>query len=149
MICSRPSPPANGGFVGTIPFTSLVGEMIYYTCDDGLFPEGNFSSDCGSNGMWTPNPGEIVCTVEQGLYCTICIYSSAVFIDLFPTVTCSQPDNPTNGFVVQISNSTAVFGCNAGFSPQVNRTANCNASGHWSPSPEEIMCQLTGNKKNL
>ena len=59
---------------------------------------------------------------------------------LFPTVTCSQPDHPVNGFVVQISNSTAVFGCNEGFSPQENRTANCNASGQWSPSLEEIAC---------
>ena len=65
--CGVPDPPVNGSFVGSIEDTS-EGSMIFYKCNDSLFPIGNLPSTCGSNGMWNPNPMDQRCTTEQ---CTL------------------------------------------------------------------------------
>ena len=63
VTCGVPSTPADGSFVGSVANTSPVGTLIHFRCDDGLFPMGNLSSVCGSDGVWSLNPEEIVCIV--------------------------------------------------------------------------------------
>ena len=88
----------------------------------------------------------VVCRLQRNTVCIVILCALFMTKILFPTVACSQPDDPINGFVIQMSNSTVVFGCNKGFSPQVNRTANCVASGQWSSSPERISCVTVEDK---
>ena len=70
--CGVPDPPVNGSFVGSIEAT-VENSMIFYRCDDGLFPMINLSSTCDSNGMWNPNPRDQSCTTEQ---CTFYTFTS-------------------------------------------------------------------------
>ena len=56
------------------------------------------------------------------------------------TVGCSQPAPPTNGFVLQTSNLTILFGCNEGYTPFRNMTDNCIAMNLWSSVPAEHQC---------
>lgn len=55
-------------------------------------------------------------------------------------VTCSEPNNPINGYLREITSSTIQFGCNEGYSPQDTMTAVCIGSDIWSPDPAQLKC---------
>ena len=58
--CLNPLPPVNGYIRD---YTSIVkGSVVTFYCNEGLAPEGRMNATCGSNGSWTPNPAEVVCT---------------------------------------------------------------------------------------
>ena len=58
--CLNPLPPVNGYIRD---YTSNVeGSVVTFYCNEGLAPEGQLNATCDSNGNWTPNPAEVVCT---------------------------------------------------------------------------------------
>lgn len=61
--CGIPDPPVNGSLLGSINTTE--DSMIFYRCNEGLFPMGNLPSVCGGNGVWKPNPRDQCCVTEQ------------------------------------------------------------------------------------
>ena len=67
-MCGVPSPPVNGSIVGVVRNTSEVRTVIQYRCDEGLFPMGNLPSECSDEGIWRPDPAELMCTTEPRRY---------------------------------------------------------------------------------
>ena len=69
-MCALPSPPANGSIVNvtTLPAFLVKGTVIYYRCAQGLYPSEDQPSTCGTDGMWSPDPGRIVCFTEPCMY---------------------------------------------------------------------------------
>ncbi len=40
---------------------SLIGTVVTYQCDSGLFPNDTKSTTCRENGIWSNNPSELMC----------------------------------------------------------------------------------------
>ena len=58
--CHDPIPPMNGSIGG---YTSTVeGSVVAFYCNEGLIPLGQMNTTCTSNGSWTPNPAELICS---------------------------------------------------------------------------------------
>ncbi len=45
--------------------TYTVGELIYFQCLPGFFPDVYRTSACESTGKWSPNPEEVVCQSQS------------------------------------------------------------------------------------
>ena len=58
--CHDPIPPMNGSIGG---YTSTVeGSLVAFYCNEGLIPLGQMNTTCASDGSWTPNPAELICS---------------------------------------------------------------------------------------
>ena len=58
--CLDPTPPMKGSIGG---YTSTVeGSVVAFYCNEGLIPLGQMNTTCASNGSWTPNPAELICS---------------------------------------------------------------------------------------
>ena len=58
--CHDPIPPMKGSIGG---YTSTVeGSVVAFYCNEGLIPLGQMNATCASNGSWTPNPAELICS---------------------------------------------------------------------------------------
>ena len=58
--CHDPIPPMNGSIGG---YTSTVeGSVVTFYCNEGLIPAEQMNTTCASNGSWTPNPAELICS---------------------------------------------------------------------------------------
>ena len=58
--CHDPIPPMKGSIGG---YTSTVeGSVVAFYCNEGLIPLGQMNTTCASNGSWTPNPAELICS---------------------------------------------------------------------------------------
>ena len=58
--CGAPSPPINGSLQ---PHTNTTeGLVVVFQCRLEFVPEGEITAVCGSDGQWTPNPGDITCS---------------------------------------------------------------------------------------
>ena len=58
--CSGPPLPPKNGSIG-VYCSAVEGSMVAFFCNEGLIPEGRFTTVCASNGSWTPNPDDLVC----------------------------------------------------------------------------------------
>ena len=61
--CGAPVAPRNGSLESYTDTTE--GSEVFYSCEQGLVPEGRMRAVCTRNG-WSPNPAELCCTV--GMY---------------------------------------------------------------------------------
>ena len=57
--CGPPVAPQNG-YLERFNDTTEGSEM-FYSCDQGLVPEGRMRANCTRNG-WSPNPADLDCT---------------------------------------------------------------------------------------
>ena len=58
--CHDPIPPMKGSIGG---YTSTVeGSVVAFYCNEGLIPAEQMNTTCASNGSWTPNPAELICS---------------------------------------------------------------------------------------
>lgn len=54
-------PTLASGVIAVEPYTTtLVGSVIFYQCQSGFTPS-NASSMCEANGIWSPDPSQVVC----------------------------------------------------------------------------------------
>ena len=61
--------PSFASRVDMEPITSTtVTSEIVYQCQSGFLPEGNMTSVCGEDGMWTPNPATLMCKGKTDVY---------------------------------------------------------------------------------
>ena len=58
--CGPPVAPWNGSLESYTDTTE--GSEVFYSCDQGLVPEGRMRAVCTGNG-WSPNPAELSCFV--------------------------------------------------------------------------------------
>lgn len=65
--CGVPDPPVNGSFVVSLADTTQ-NSVIFYRCDEGLFPMGDLPSICNASGVWNPNPRDQFCATEQCMF---------------------------------------------------------------------------------
>ena len=61
--CDPPVSPQRGSLENYTNTTE--GSEVFYSCDQGLVPEGRMRTVCTRNG-WSPNPAELSCSV--GMY---------------------------------------------------------------------------------
>ena len=60
--CGSPAPPQHG-HLG--PYNStLEGSRVTFRCELGRFPIGEYAAVCTSEGNWSPNPAQFVCSGE-------------------------------------------------------------------------------------
>ena len=59
--CGAPLPPVNGSLLQSHTNTT-EGSVVVFQCDPGFVPEGEMISVCGSDGQWTPDPGDVTCS---------------------------------------------------------------------------------------
>ena len=57
--CGKPSAPQRG-YLERYNDTT-VGSEVFYSCDQGLVPEGRMRAVCTRNG-WSPTPADLSCT---------------------------------------------------------------------------------------
>ena len=73
--CGPPVTPLNGSLESYTNTTE--GSEVFYSCNQGLVPEGRMRAVCTRNG-WSPNPAAICCTEGMHLhdwqYCWFCLY---------------------------------------------------------------------------
>ena len=43
------------------PYSTTVGSLLYYRCQESGFISSQTSSVCGEDGRWDPNPTQVVC----------------------------------------------------------------------------------------
>ena len=58
--CHDPTPPMKvsiGGYTSTVE-----GSVVTFHCNEGLIPAEQMNTTCASNGSWTPNPAELICS---------------------------------------------------------------------------------------
>ena len=55
-------------------------------------------------------------------------------------MSCTPPSAPVNGFLGEVTQNTAEFGCNEGNFPQGTMTAVCVVTDTWSPDPAQFEC---------
>ena len=60
--CGAPVPPQYG-LLGAYNST-LEGSRITFRCESGSFPVGEYAAICMSEGNWSPNPSQFVCSGE-------------------------------------------------------------------------------------
>ena len=46
-----------GGYTSTVE-----GSVVAFYCNEGLIPAEQMNTTCASNGSWTPNPAELICS---------------------------------------------------------------------------------------
>ena len=56
--CGPPVAPRNGSLESYTNTTE--GSEVFYSCDQGLVPEGRMRAVCTRNG-WSPNPDDLRC----------------------------------------------------------------------------------------
>lgn len=56
-----------GAYSGT-----LEGARVTFQCDDGYVPTIVGIATCKTNGRWTPDPVDHVCTLQEGMYVKKC-----------------------------------------------------------------------------
>ena len=61
--CSDPNFPRNVS-IRTYQNTT-EGAVIVFGCNPGFVPAGNVTAVCASNGSWTPDPAEVMCTCKS------------------------------------------------------------------------------------
>ena len=61
--CGEPLPPPTGTLESYTNTTQ--GSVVFYSCVQGLAPEGRMRAVCTENG-WNPNPADLNCTA--GIY---------------------------------------------------------------------------------
>ena len=61
--CGSPGNPRNGSLESYSDTTE--GSEVFYSCNQGLVPEGRMRAVCTRNG-WSPNPADLCCTF--GMY---------------------------------------------------------------------------------
>ena len=65
--CGPPVAPRNGSLESYNDTTE--GSEVFYSCNQGLVPEGRMRANCTRNG-WSPNLADLVCTVGMLLVIT-------------------------------------------------------------------------------
>ena len=45
------------------------GAEIFFRCDPGFVPAENMTAVCAADGMWNPDPGDLLCMCEYLLWC--------------------------------------------------------------------------------
>ena len=69
VLCDPPLPPQNGSLVNSPTSDSPLGTVIFFQCDNGLFPMNVLNATCtdkSGNGEWETDPADVVCRVEPG-----------------------------------------------------------------------------------
>ena len=61
--CGEPQPPISGTLI-SIPNTVAASEVIFQ-CNDGLFPRGQLTAVCMSDGRWSPDPTNVECHIQS------------------------------------------------------------------------------------
>ena len=61
--CGDPTPPMNGSIDQYQNTTE--GTQISFGCNPMFIPSRRMTSTCASNGMWTPDPGNLMCICES------------------------------------------------------------------------------------
>ena len=60
--CSDPTFPTNGS---SAPYQNTTeGAEIFFWCNPGFVPAGRMRAVCGTDGRWTPDPADLVCTCK-------------------------------------------------------------------------------------
>ena len=60
--CGAPAPPQHG-HLGPYNGT-LQGSRVMFWCESGRLPIGKYTAICMSEGKWSPNPAQFVCSGE-------------------------------------------------------------------------------------
>ena len=137
------------------PFTSTtLGSEIVYKCRSGLLPDGRMTSVCGEDGMWNPDPANLMCKGKTHVCSWVGITKqwSHYLINLIEkwphAANCGVSRPPENGTIVNytstVEGSALLYQCNPGFSPVGEMTAVCAANGSWSPDPADVKCREIG-----
>ena len=58
--CGAPPRPVNGSL--QLCTSTTAGSEVVFWCDPGFVPERVMTAVCGSDGQWTPNPGNVTCS---------------------------------------------------------------------------------------
>ena len=59
--CGNPIPPALGFIMSQASDCTSVGSTTSYQCSAGLVPQDVKSSECISDGTWSPDPSQLIC----------------------------------------------------------------------------------------
>ena len=142
--CGDPSPPING-FV--MAYNSILeGSQIVFQCSPGFVPSQQMMSVCMADGIWTPNPAELLCR-EPGIVMKqyTAQYNHFILSPYFLPADCGDPSLPMHGFVMvynnTLENSQIVFQCSPGFVPSWEMMSVCDANGSWTPDPAGLECR--------
>ena len=61
VVCEEPT--TSSGVVVLEPHNTTVSSFIFYRCRSGFTPS-NSSSICREDGMWSPDPSQVMCLEE-------------------------------------------------------------------------------------
>ena len=94
--CGAPPPPVSGSLLQ--PYTNTTeGSVVVFQCDPGFVPEGEMTAVCGSDGQWSPNPGDVTCSPRP---------TQTFTQTITPTSTQAPTQAPTRGASTPTKTST-------------------------------------------